>query len=99
MILRHQPLHIHRPQHHLLTVNRLQSHPSGLLLLPLPSIKLKSFSPSHTPLLFLSPICSRFKRDSFTPSSQYLEKASIASLTSPNRETEIYTICVSPPSL
>src|SRR4030042_1944764 len=55
MILRHQPLHIHRPQHHLLAVNRLQSHPSGLLLLHLPSIKLKSFFPSHTPSSFSAP--------------------------------------------
>lgn len=39
--------------------------------------------------LLLKPISSRFKRDSLTPSSQYLEKASIAFLTSFKREAGI----------
>ena len=55
MILRHQGLYVHRPQHHLLTVNRLQAHPSGLLLLHLPSLQLRSVILSHAPPSFSAP--------------------------------------------
>src|SRR4030067_30237 len=99
MVLCHKRLYLHRPQHHLLTIDWLQAPPSDPPSLHLPCPQRAPLIFPHAPSLFLSPHCSRFNRDSFTPSSQYLEKPSIAFLTPPNRETGIYTIRVTPPSL